>query len=60
MPYIAMRVFCALTGLLVVPIAYFTMRGAGHSVAAGLVAASMVCFGKKSNREYVSLELTLV
>lgn len=45
-PYIPMRVFCGLTGLLVVPIAYLTIRGAGHSIAAGLVAALMVCYGK--------------
>lgn len=42
-----MRVFCGITGLLVVPIAYLTVRGAGHSIAAGLVAAFMVCYGKK-------------
>ena len=41
-----MRFFCGLMGLLVVPIAYLTVRGAGHSVAAGLVAALMVCYGK--------------
>jgi len=40
-----MRVFCGLTGLLVVPIAYLTVRGAGHSIAAGLVAAFMVLYG---------------
>lgn len=44
-----MRVFCGITGLLVVPIAYLTIRGAGHSIAAGLVAAFMVCYGKKVN-----------
>lgn len=41
-----MRVFCGIAGLLVVPIAYLTVRGAGHSIAAGLVAAFMVCYGK--------------
>lgn len=45
-PYVIMRAFCGLTGLLVVPIAYLTIRGAGHSIAAGLVAALMVCYGK--------------
>lgn len=44
-PYVIMRVFCGLTGLLVVPIAYLTVRGAGHSIAAGLVAAFMVLYG---------------
>lgn len=46
MPYVAMRVFCGIAGLLVVPIAYFTIRSAGHSIAAALVAAFMVCYGK--------------
>lgn len=45
-PYVIMRVFCGIAGLLVVPIAYLTVRGAGHSIAAGLVAAFMVCYGK--------------
>lgn len=44
-PYIAMRVFCGIAGLLVVPIAYLTIRNTGHSIAAGLVAAFMVCYG---------------
>ncbi|KAG1438864.1 hypothetical protein G6F56_012495 [Rhizopus delemar] len=43
-PYIPMRVFCGFTGLLVVPMAYLTVRGAGHSIASGLVAALMVCY----------------
>lgn len=41
-----MRLFCGLAGLLVVPIAYLTIRSAGHSVAAALIAAFMVCYGK--------------
>lgn len=35
-----------MTGLLVVPVAYLTIRGAGHSVAAGLLAAFFICYGK--------------
>lgn len=35
-----------MTGLLVVPVAYMTIRGAGHSVAAGLLAAFFICYGK--------------
>ena len=45
-PYISMRVFCALNGVLTVPIAYWTMRQSGHSVASAVVAALMVCYGK--------------
>ncbi|KAI8879130.1 glycosyltransferase family 39 protein [Backusella circina FSU 941] len=61
-PYITMRVFCALTGLLVVPIAYFTMRGAGHSISAGLVAALMVCFdnGLIANNRLILLDPPLL
>jgi dolichyl-phosphate-mannose--protein O-mannosyl transferase len=44
-PYVIMRVFCGISGLLVVPIAYLTIRGVGHSIPAGLVAALMVCYG---------------
>lgn len=54
-PYVIMRVFCGLTGLLVVPIAYLTVRGAGHSIAAGLVAAFMVCYG---NMLYYVVDIT--
>lgn len=46
-PYVTMRMFCALNGVLVVPIAYWTVRGCGHSIAAAVVAALMVCYGKK-------------
>ncbi|KAF7731234.1 hypothetical protein EC973_000650 [Apophysomyces ossiformis] len=61
-PYVPIRVFCALTGLLVVPIAYMTMRGAGHSVPAALVAALMVCYenGLVTNNRLILLDPPLL
>lgn len=51
-PYVPMRVFCALNGVLTVPIAYWTMRQSGHSVASAVVAALMVCYGKYQEVSY--------
>lgn len=61
-PYVIMRAFCGLTGLLVVPIAYLTIRGAGHSIAAGLVAALMVCYdnGLIANNRLILLDPPLL
>ncbi|KAG0783464.1 hypothetical protein G6F16_003015 [Rhizopus arrhizus] len=61
-PYVPMRFFCGLMGLLVVPIAYLTVRGAGHSVAAGLVAALMVCYenGLIANNRLILLDPPLL
>ncbi|KAL7322985.1 hypothetical protein PS15p_210952 [Mucor circinelloides] len=61
-PYVIMRVFCGLTGLLVVPIAYLTVRGAGHSIAAGLVAAFMVLYdnGLIANNRLILLDPPLL
>ncbi|KAI9267568.1 Dolichyl-phosphate-mannose-protein mannosyltransferase-domain-containing protein [Helicostylum pulchrum] len=61
-PYVIMRVFCGITGLLVVPIAYLTVRGAGHSIAAGLVAAFMVCYenGLIANNRLILLDPPLL
>ncbi|KAG2195696.1 hypothetical protein INT47_012917 [Mucor saturninus] len=61
-PYVIMRVFCGITGLLVVPIAYLTVRSAGHSIAAGLVAAFMVCYenGLIANNRLILLDPPLL
>ncbi|CAO3666880.1 unnamed protein product [Rhizopus stolonifer] len=61
-PYIPMRVFCGFTGLLVVPMAYLTVRGAGHSIASGLVAALMVCYenGLIANNRLILLDPPLL
>lgn len=48
-PYVPIRLFCGLSGLLVVPVAYMTIRGSGHSVAAALLAAFFVCYGELTN-----------
>jgi dolichyl-phosphate-mannose-protein mannosyltransferase len=45
-PYVQMRLFCGILGLLTIPMSYITVKAAGHSTAAALVAASLVCFGK--------------
>ncbi|KAL0074666.1 Dolichyl-phosphate-mannose-protein mannosyltransferase-domain-containing protein [Phycomyces blakesleeanus] len=61
-PYVPIRVFCGICGLLVVPIAYLTMRGSGHSVAAGLVVALMVCYenGLIANNRLILLDPPLL
>ncbi|KAI8048943.1 Dolichyl-phosphate-mannose-protein mannosyltransferase-domain-containing protein [Gilbertella persicaria] len=61
-PYVVMRTFCGIMGLLVVPIAYLTIRGSGHSIAAGLVAAFMVCYenGLIANNRLILLDPPLL
>ncbi|KAI9261652.1 Dolichyl-phosphate-mannose-protein mannosyltransferase-domain-containing protein [Phascolomyces articulosus] len=61
-PYIPIRVFCALNGILTVPIAYWTLRSAGHSVAASVVAALMVCYenGLITNNRHILLDPILL
>jgi dolichyl-phosphate-mannose-protein mannosyltransferase len=41
-----MRAFGALLGTLVVPLAYLTIRDAGHSNIAAIITAFAICFGK--------------
>ncbi|KAI7849192.1 Dolichyl-phosphate-mannose-protein mannosyltransferase-domain-containing protein [Circinella umbellata] len=57
-----MRVFCALNGALTVSIAYWTLRSSGHSVAAGVVAALMVCYknGLITNNRHILLDPILL
>jgi len=61
-PYVAIRLFCGMTGLLVVPVAYLTIRGAGHSVAAGLLAAFFICYenGLVANNRLILLDPPLL
>ncbi|KAI9303692.1 Dolichyl-phosphate-mannose-protein mannosyltransferase-domain-containing protein [Cunninghamella echinulata] len=61
-PYVTMRSFCALNGALVVPIAYWTLRSSGHSIAASLVAALMVCYenGLIANNRLILLDPPLL
>ncbi|GAB5592199.1 hypothetical protein Unana1_07099 [Umbelopsis nana] len=44
-PYVTMRLFCGVLGVLTIPMSYITVKAAGHSTAAGLVAAVLTCFG---------------
>lgn len=44
-PYVAMRSLGACLGLAVVPMAYLTLRFGGHSIAASMFAALVVCYG---------------
>ncbi|KAI7863680.1 Dolichyl-phosphate-mannose-protein mannosyltransferase-domain-containing protein [Spinellus fusiger] len=61
-PYVPMRVFCCCLGLLVVPVAYLTLRRSGHSVAASVVAALMVCYenGFIANNRLILLDPPLL
>ncbi|KAI9467724.1 MAG: glycosyltransferase family 39 protein [Benjaminiella poitrasii] len=43
-PYAQIRIFCALNGVMVVPIAYWTMRNSGFSVATAILTALMICY----------------
>ncbi|KAF7721838.1 hypothetical protein EC973_004074 [Apophysomyces ossiformis] len=43
-PYVQMRSFCAALGVLTVPMAFLTVRDAGHSVTAALIAALAICY----------------
>lgn len=45
-PYVPIRVFCALNGVLLVPISYWTIRSSGFSVKAAILTAFMICYGK--------------
>lgn len=54
-PYVQMRAFGALLGALVIPLAYLTIRDAGHSKTAAIITALALCFGKlrKSDKKHV-------
>jgi hypothetical protein len=49
-PYIQMRALGTLAGSFVVPLAYLTIRDAGHSKIAAILAALAICFGKLKNK----------
>lgn len=50
-PYVAMRSLGACLGLAVVPMAYLTLRFGGHSIAASMFAALVVCYGNYLQKE---------
>ncbi|KAF9344941.1 hypothetical protein BGX26_003730 [Mortierella sp. AD094] len=43
-PYIPMRALCGVLGVLVVPMAFYTVRNSGHSLHASTLAALLVLF----------------
>ncbi|KAI7897500.1 glycosyltransferase family 39 protein [Cokeromyces recurvatus] len=43
-PYVQIRAFCALNGVMVVPIAYWTMRNSGFSRPTAILTALMICY----------------
>ncbi|KAI9281385.1 Dolichyl-phosphate-mannose-protein mannosyltransferase-domain-containing protein [Umbelopsis sp. AD052] len=61
-PYVPIRLFCGFCGLLVVPVAYMTIRGSGHSIAAALLAAFFVCYenGLIANNRLILLDPPLL
>lgn len=54
-PYTTIRGLGALLGCLVVPLAYLTIRNAGHSRIAGAITALAICFGN-TNQKHVSFD----
>ncbi|KAI7907634.1 Dolichyl-phosphate-mannose-protein mannosyltransferase-domain-containing protein [Cokeromyces recurvatus] len=57
-PYVQMRALGALLGSLVVPLAYFTIRNAGHSNVAAIITALAICFenGLITNNRLILLD----
>jgi dolichyl-phosphate-mannose-protein mannosyltransferase len=45
-PYVQMRSFGAILSAAVVPLGYLTLRDAGHSFTAAIIASLAICFGK--------------
>lgn len=45
-PYMRIRMFCALNGIMLVPISYWTIRGCGLTTATAILTAMMICYGK--------------
>ncbi|KAI8584241.1 hypothetical protein K450DRAFT_182243 [Umbelopsis ramanniana AG] len=61
-PYVSMRLFCGILGLLTIPMSYITVKASGHSTAAALVAATLVCFenGFVANNRLILLDSPLL
>lgn len=47
-PWVAMRMFCATTGALTVPLAYYTAKGMGMSQGGVIASAIMMMTGEMS------------
>ncbi|KAG1233350.1 hypothetical protein G6F68_003622 [Rhizopus microsporus] len=61
-PFVQMRTFGALFGALVIPLAYLTIRGCGHSNMAAIAAAIAICFenGLVANNRLILLDSYLL
>ncbi|KAI9275246.1 glycosyltransferase family 39 protein [Helicostylum pulchrum] len=61
-PYVPIRVFCALNGILLVPISYWTIRNSGFSVKAAILTAFMICYenGLITNNRLILLDSILL
>ncbi|KAG2228231.1 hypothetical protein INT45_011023 [Circinella minor] len=61
-PYVAIRVFCGTLGALAVPMAYLTMKKAGHSTMSGIVVSLMLCYenGLITNNRLILLDPILL
>ncbi|KAL1932060.1 hypothetical protein VTP01DRAFT_9116 [Rhizomucor pusillus] len=61
-PYVAMRSLGACLGLAVVPMAYLTLRFGGHSIAASMFAALVVCYENSlvTNNRFILLDAYLL
>ncbi|CAM0142831.1 unnamed protein product [Umbelopsis sp. WA50703] len=61
-PYVAMRLFCGILGVLTIPMAYLTVKASGHSTPAALIAAALTCFenGLVANNRLILLDPPLL
>ncbi|RCH94106.1 hypothetical protein CU098_000019, partial [Rhizopus stolonifer] len=61
-PYVQIRAFCALHGIVVVPMAYWTMRTFDFSVATCVLTALMICYenGFVTNNRLILLDSILL
>ncbi|KAG0190619.1 hypothetical protein DFQ28_001789 [Apophysomyces sp. BC1034] len=61
-PYVQMRSMCAALGVLTVPMAFLTVRDAGHSMTAALVAALAICYENSlvANNRLILLDSALL
>ncbi|CAO3651753.1 unnamed protein product [Cunninghamella echinulata] len=61
-PYVQMRIVCAILGALLVPMAYITLRDGNHSIQASLITAIAVCFENSlvTNNRFILLDAYLL
>ncbi|KAI8973653.1 glycosyltransferase family 39 protein [Mycotypha africana] len=61
-PYTPIRAFCALNGVMLVPFAYWTMRGCGYSMPTAILTAAMILYenGFITNNRLILLDSILL